>query len=58
MKEKIAYTSNEVLGMVKETKKDKVIIRNHFKSNTQEELDMKISEILAKLINNKIETVK
>jgi len=54
-----AYISNEVsLGMVKEVKKDKVIIRNHFKSQTQEELDMKIAEILSNLINKELETVK
>jgi len=53
-----AYTSTEVKGMVKETKKGKVVIRSHFKSKTQEELDMKISDILEKLINKELEAVK
>jgi hypothetical protein len=54
-----AYKSNEVsLGMVKETKKDKVIIKNHFISTTQDELDMRVADILAELLNREIETVK
>ncbi len=58
-----AYTSDEVvLGMVKEkekeTSKGKFVVRNHFKSSTQEELDMKIAEILSKLINKELESVK
>ena len=58
-----AYTSNEVvLGMLKEKEKEtskcKFVVRNHFKSSTQEELDMKIAEILSKLINKELESVK
>ena len=57
------YTCNEVvLGMLKEKEKEtskcKFVVRNHFKSSTQEELDMKIAEILSKLINKELESVK
>ena len=42
----------------KETSKCKFVVRNHFKSSTQEELDMKIAETLSKLINKELESVK
>jgi hypothetical protein len=58
MQKDLAYKSNEVsLGMVKETKKDKVIIKNHFKSTTQDELDMKVAKIMAYLLKKEIEPV-
>lgn len=44
--------------MVIETKKDKVTIKNHFKSRTQEEIDMKVAEILIRLINKELETIR
>lgn len=53
-----AYTSNEVVCMVKETRKGNIKVRSHFKSTTQAELDMKIAELLAGLINKELETVK
>lgn len=53
-----AYTSNEVLGMEKETIKGNVIVRHHFKSSTQEELDVKVAEILAELLDRELETIK
>lgn len=54
-----SYTSNEVSsGMVRETKKDNVVVRSHFKSRTQDEISVKIAEILAKLINRELETIK
>lgn len=58
MRKDFAYKSNEVsLGMVKETKKDKVIIKNHFISTTQDELDMRVAEIMAYLLKKEIEPV-